>query len=102
VRLACELARSHHERWDGRDYPEGLKGEATPLSGRVVAVTDVFDALTSERPYKQAWRPEEGTAQGMARCSARSREVSTSFVGVLRLAAALDRSRHEQTLTIYL
>src|SRR5690606_16763135 len=45
----------HHERFDGQGYPEGLAGEAIPLEARIVAVADVFDALTSERPYKQAW-----------------------------------------------
>ena len=55
VRLAAEIAASHHERWDGAGYPWGLRGEAIPLSGRIVAVADVFDALVSERPYKRAW-----------------------------------------------
>lgn len=55
VRLAAEIAASHHERWDGTGYPKGLKGEAIPLAGRIVAVADVFDALVSERPYKKAW-----------------------------------------------
>ncbi len=62
VQLAGELACSHHERWDGKGYPQGLAGEAIPLSGRIVAVADVFDALTSERPYKRAWSPEEARA----------------------------------------
>lgn len=55
VRLAAEIAESHHERWDGSGYPRGLRGEAIPLSGRIVAVADVFDALVTQRPYKQAW-----------------------------------------------
>jgi putative two-component system response regulator len=55
VRLAAEIAVSHHERWDGAGYPRGLKGEAIPLAGRIVAVADVFDALVTERPYKTAW-----------------------------------------------
>ncbi|HEX9632119.1 MAG TPA: HD domain-containing phosphohydrolase [Gemmatimonadales bacterium] len=50
-----EIALSHHERWDGTGYPAGLAGDAIPLSGRVVAVADVFDALTHPRPYKPAW-----------------------------------------------
>lgn len=49
------IALSHHERWDGTGYPHGLSGEAIPLFGRIVAVADVFDALTSARPYKPAW-----------------------------------------------
>ena len=55
LRTAEEIARSHHERWDGGGYPEGLRDESIPLSGRVVAVADVFDALTHDRPYKVAW-----------------------------------------------
>ncbi|HNE17680.1 MAG TPA: HD domain-containing protein, partial [Rhodocyclaceae bacterium] len=55
IQLAAEIALSHHEKFDGSGYPGGLTGEAIPLSGRIVAVADVFDALTSERPYKPAW-----------------------------------------------
>ena len=53
------LALSHHERWDGSGYPEGLAGEDIPLLGRIVAVADVFDALTNERPYKKAFSNEK-------------------------------------------
>ena len=53
--LAREIALSHHEKWDGSGYPNGLAGEAIPLAGRIIAVADVFDALTSVRPYKRAW-----------------------------------------------
>lgn len=52
---AAAIARSHHERWDGAGYPDGLSGEAIPLSARIVAVADVYDALTTERTYKSAW-----------------------------------------------
>jgi putative two-component system response regulator len=55
VKVAEQIARSHHERWDGCGYPYGLGGDAIPLEGRIVAVADVFDALTHERPYKSAW-----------------------------------------------
>jgi putative two-component system response regulator len=52
---AREIARSHHEHWDGTGYPDGLKGEAIPLPARIVAIADVFDALTHDRHYKKAW-----------------------------------------------
>jgi putative nucleotidyltransferase with HDIG domain len=59
LRLAQQIALTHHERWDGRGYPVGLPGEEIPLAGRIVAVADVFDALTHERPYKVAWPVEQ-------------------------------------------
>lgn len=55
IRLAAEMAWSHHERWDGTGYPRGLKGSEIPLAGRIAAVADVCDALASARPYKPAW-----------------------------------------------
>lgn len=56
------IALSHHEKWDGSGYPHGLKGEDIPFLGRLAAIADVFDALTSERPYKQAWSVEQAIA----------------------------------------
>jgi len=55
LQMAADIALSHHERFDGSGYPLGLSGEAISLAGRIVAVADVFDALTSERPYKKPW-----------------------------------------------
>lgn len=55
------IALHHHERWDGEGYPSGLSGESIPLWGRICAVADVFDAVTSERPYKPAYSNEEAT-----------------------------------------
>jgi putative two-component system response regulator len=59
MRASATIALSHHERYDGSGYPHQLKGQAIPLFGRIAAVADVFDALTSERPYKRAWSAEE-------------------------------------------
>ncbi|GAA5513157.1 hypothetical protein Dcar01_01883 [Deinococcus carri] len=70
VSAACEIALTHHERWDGRGYPLGLAGEAIPLSGRIVAVADVLDALTSERPYKPAWTRAEALQEIRAQADA--------------------------------
>lgn len=55
IQMAAEIALTHHEKYDGTGYPEGINGENIPLMGRIVAVADVFDALTSDRPYKAAW-----------------------------------------------
>ena len=53
--MGIEIAEGHHERWDGSGYPYGKKGNKIPLCARIVAVADVFDALTSRRPYKEAF-----------------------------------------------
>ena len=63
VQLGALIAYTHHEHWDGTGYPLGLAGEAIPLVGRIVAVADVFDALTNDRPYKSAWSPEDSVAE---------------------------------------
>lgn len=62
LRLAASIALNHHEKWDGNGYPNGLAGEDIPLHARIVAVADVFDALTSVRPYKHAWPVDDALA----------------------------------------
>ena len=58
LNTAQEIAESHHEKWDGSGYPRGLRGEEIPLPARIMAATDVFDALVSKRVYKDAIAPE--------------------------------------------
>lgn len=59
LQVAACIAKSHHERWDGCGYPDGLSGEAIPIEGRIAAIADVFDALCTDRPYKRAWSFED-------------------------------------------
>nr|WP_178104992.1 two-component system response regulator [Pseudomonas sp. WS 5013] len=59
LRMAREIALNHHEKWDGSGYPRGIGGAEIPIEARIIAIADVFDALTSERPYKKAWPVEE-------------------------------------------
>lgn len=59
LQAGADIARAHHEKFDGSGYPNGLQGDSIPIFSRIVAVADVFDALTSERPYKKAWPLEQ-------------------------------------------
>jgi HD-GYP domain-containing protein (c-di-GMP phosphodiesterase class II) len=63
IQMAEVIARTHHERWDGSGYPAGLRGDEIPIEGRICAICDVFDALGSERPYKDAWSPADVLAE---------------------------------------
>ena len=59
LKPALDIPYCHHEKWDGSGYPRGLKGEQIPLAARIFAVADVYDALTSDRPYRKAWSKEK-------------------------------------------
>lgn len=63
MQMAETIALTHHEKWDGSEYPHGRRGEEIPLVGRIVAVCDVFDILTVDRPYRRAWPVEDGLAE---------------------------------------
>ena len=60
---SLDAVLSHHERWDGTGYPNGLRGDAIPLAGQIVAVADAFDAMTADRPYRKGLSPEAGLAE---------------------------------------
>ena len=62
ISMARRIALTHHEKWDGSGYPSGLRGEQIPLSGRIVAICDVYDALRMPRPYKAPWPIEKAQA----------------------------------------
>jgi putative two-component system response regulator len=70
LKEAQSVAWTHHEKWDGTGYPRGLKGEKIPLAGRIACICDVFDALISKRPYKEAW-PVPKAMEEIKACSGR-------------------------------
>jgi putative nucleotidyltransferase with HDIG domain len=83
----AQAIRHHHERWDGTGYPDGLAGEAIPLSARIVAVADVYDALTTDRPYRAALPRGEAVAHLMAAAGRTlDARVVAAFVGLGRVA----------------
>ncbi len=92
--MSRDIALAHHERWDGEGYPRGLKGDAIPLAARIVTVADVYDALTSVRPYKPAW-PHERARQTILD------GAGTQFdPQVIEVFAALDRELTEVALRL--
>ena len=80
LQTAYEIARWHHERWDGRGYPDGLKGDEIPISAQLVSLADVYDALTSERCYKKSLLPRKSRADDPER---RVRSVQPAAAAVL-------------------
>lgn len=85
MKMAETIALSHHEKWDGSGYPQGLKGEDIPLVGRIASICDVFDALLSRRPYKKAWTLDEALAE-IERCSGThfDPKVAQAFLNIVR------------------
>ncbi|NLR74780.1 DUF3369 domain-containing protein [Leeia aquatica] len=82
--LACEIAGNHHEHWDGSGYPQHLQGEAIPLSARIAAVSDVFDALMHKRPYKEPWTLEAAVQYIQARAGSQfDPKVVEAFLQVI-------------------
>ncbi len=100
LQLAADVAHSHHERWDGTGYPRGLAGEDIPLSARIVAVADVYDALISERVYKLSWPPIDAMNYVIAgRGTQFEPRIVDAFINVMvrrdpALEPRIDRSTH--------
>jgi putative two-component system response regulator len=91
LQMGREIALTHHERWDGSGYPHGLNGEHIPISGRIVTVTDVFDALTHDRPYKHAWPVERDLAEITTQRGRQfDPDVVDAFLGLLERGALPD------------
>ncbi|MDC9508462.1 response regulator [Pseudoalteromonas sp. Angola-4] len=97
LQLAHKLALEHHEKWDGSGYPNGLKGEQISVEGRIVAIADVFDALTSKRPYKEAWGVEEALEHMQAQAGKHfDPHLINLFVNKLDAIIAIKNTYQEQ------
>ena len=99
----ASIVRHHHERWDGRGYPDGLAGDAIPLGARIFAVADSFDAMTSDRPYRRAMSIEEACAE-VARCRGTQFDptVAAAFarIGHERLSRIADEAPHSHPAVV--
>ena len=96
LNMAEEIALTHHERWDGQGYPNRLTAQTIPLVGRIVAIADVFDALTHERPYKEAWSVDRAVAHIRAESGLQFDPSAVAAFAVLDHAALLSLDRHEK------
>ncbi|WLR51431.1 response regulator [Bacillus tianshenii] len=97
LQMAEEIAFTHHEKWDGGGYPRGIKGEEIPLVGRITAICDVFDALTSERPYKRAWSVDEAVSEIMNSSGTHfDPNLVEKFIGILPKIKAIQSSYHNE------
>jgi putative two-component system response regulator len=92
---ARAVAREHHERWDGTGYPDGKQGSGISLAARIVSVADVFDALTSKRPYKDAWSVDEGMASITAGAGAQFDPDVVAAFQALKDDGTIERIRTE-------
>jgi putative nucleotidyltransferase with HDIG domain len=99
---ARSVVYSHHEKWNGRGYPQGLVGDDIPLAARIFAIADVFDALTMERPYKSAWTPEEARDE-IVRCAGDhfDANVVENFVKEFdKMVGIMEKSKRGETISI--
>ena len=92
LQMGAVIALGHHEKFDGSGYPQGLAGDAIPLAARIVAVADVFDALTSDRPYKRAVAPDK--ALDILRAEARSGRIDRLLLDLFIDAKVYDAGAH--------
>src|SRR6267142_6119918 len=99
LETARAVAREHHEKWDGTGYPDGKKGSEISLAARIVSVADVFDALTSKRPYKDAWSLEEGMASITAGAGAQFDPDVVAAFQSLQQDGSIEKIRQEVETT---
>lgn len=101
LRMGADIALTHHEWFDGTGYPSGLAGEAIPLSGRICAIADVFDALTSRRPYKAPWDTEQSVAQVIQQRGTQfDPTVTDAFVEVIRSREAVSVVHWSEAMSV--
>lgn len=97
--LARDIALYHHEKWNGKGYPKELKGESIPLSARIVAVADVYDALRSERPYKRFWSHEKAANEILAQKGKHfDPEIISAFVSQSERFHTISKTHNEKEL----